>query len=210
MDLVNIADLVNFFSKFGHEFAYLAVFFTLLLCGFGLPIPEDISLVSGGVLAGLGYANEHVMFAVGMAGVLAGDGSVFLLGRIFGEKVLKLPFVAKYLTPERFSKVQERFSQYGNWVVFMARFMPGLRMPIYLTAGTSDRISFFRFLLLDAFAAAISVPIWVYLGNYGARNLDQLRTWVHQGQITVFVLLGALAIALVAFVYLRKKRSKNS
>ncbi|PJZ50156.1 DedA family protein [Leptospira saintgironsiae] len=207
MDLVNIPDLVNFFSRFGNEFSYLAIFSTLILCGFGLPIPEDISLVSGGVLAGLGYANEHVMFGVGMAGVLVGDGSVFLLGRVFGEKVLQIPFIAKFLTPERFSKVQEKFSQYGNWVVFMARFMPGLRMPIYLTAGTSDRISFFRFLFLDMFAAGISVPIWVYLGHYGAKNLDQLSHLVHQGQITVFALLGILVLGLVLYFAIKKKRS---
>ncbi len=209
MDLVNISDLVVFFSKFGHEFAYIAVFLTLLLCGFGLPVPEDISLVSGGVIAGLGYANEHVMFAVGMAGVLMGDGSVFLLGRIFGEKVLRIPFVARFLTPERFSEVQEKFSKYGNWVVFMARFMPGLRMPIYLTAGTSDRISFFRFLFMDALAALISVPIWVYLGHYGARNLDQLKSWVHQGQITIFTILGVAVLVLVAFIYKNRKRSEK-
>lgn len=210
MDLVNISSLVDFFSQFGHEFAYIAVFLTLILCGFGLPVPEDISLVSGGVIAGLGYADEHIMFGVGMAGVLFGDGSVFLLGRVFGEKVLRIPFIAKFLTPERFAKVQEKFSQYGNWVVFMARFMPGLRMPIYLTAGTSDRISFFRFLLLDFSAAVISVPIWVYLGHYGAKNLDQLGNWVHQGQITIFSLLGVGLVLLFAVVYLKKKRSEKN
>ncbi|PJZ66469.1 DedA family protein [Leptospira wolffii] len=210
MDLVNISALVDFFSQFGHEFAYIAVFLTLILCGFGLPVPEDISLVSGGVISGLGYANEHIMFAVGMAGVIIGDGSVFLLGRVFGEKVLRIPFVAKFLTPERFAQVQDKFSKYGNWVVFMARFMPGLRMPIYLTAGTSDRISFFRFLCLDSFAAVISVPIWVYLGHYGAKNLDQLKTWVHQGQVTVFSLLGLGIVILLTAVYLKKKRSEKA
>ncbi|EQA36202.1 SNARE-like domain protein [Leptospira inadai serovar Lyme str. 10] len=200
-----LAILVDFFSGFGQGFAYIAVFATLLLCGFGLPIPEDVSLVSGGVIAGLGYANEHIMFAVGMAGVLFGDGTVFLLGRIYGVRVLQIPFIARFITPERFEKVQEKFSQYGNWVVFMGRFMPGLRMPIYLTAGTSDRISFFRFLSLDFAAAAISVPIWVYLGHYGASNLDTLRHWMHQGQATVFGIVGAVLIIALATFYIKKK-----
>ncbi|TGK17517.1 DedA family protein [Leptospira fluminis] len=203
MDFLTV--LVDFFSGFGQNFAYLAVFLTLLLCGFGLPVPEDVSLVSGGVIAGLGYANEHVMFAVGMAGVLVGDGTVFLLGRIYGVRVLQIPFIARFITPERFLSVQEKFSKYGNWVVFVGRFMPGLRMPIYLTAGTSDRISFLRFLSLDFLAAAISVPIWVYLGHYGAQNLDHLRELVHQGQLTLFSILGAfLGVAIVVF-YVKKK-----
>ena len=66
MDILQV--LIDFFTGYG----YFAVFFVLLICGFGVPIPEDITLVAGGVISGLGYTNEHVMFAVGMAGGLAG------------------------------------------------------------------------------------------------------------------------------------------
>ena len=60
--------LISIFADYG----YVAVFVMLLLCGFGLPIPEDITLVAGGIIAGLGYADVHTMFAVCMAGVLIG------------------------------------------------------------------------------------------------------------------------------------------
>ena len=93
--------LIDFFTGYG----YFAVFFVLLICGFGVPIPEDITLVAGGVISGLGYTNEHVMFAVGMAGVLAGDAIMFTIGRVYGKSVLKLRFVARTLTPERFVAV---------------------------------------------------------------------------------------------------------
>ena len=52
-------------------------FFVLVICGFGVPIPEDLTLVTGGVISGLGYTNSHIMFAVGMLGVLVGDGFMF-------------------------------------------------------------------------------------------------------------------------------------
>ena len=47
--------LISFFSSYG----YWAVFLVLIACGFGVPIPEDITLVSGGVISGLGYTNVH-------------------------------------------------------------------------------------------------------------------------------------------------------
>ena len=50
--------LVEFFSQYG----YIAVFGVLILCGFGLPIPEDITLVSGGIISALGNTNQHIMF----------------------------------------------------------------------------------------------------------------------------------------------------
>ena len=56
------------------------MFFVLVICGFGVPIPEDLTLVTGGVISGLGYTNSHIMFLVGMLGVLAGDG-FYVCGR---------------------------------------------------------------------------------------------------------------------------------
>lgn len=201
MDFLNL--LVNFFSDYG----YFAVFGVLILCGFGLPVPEDISLVAGGVISALGNTNEHIMFAVGMAGVLIGDAVVFTAGLTFGEKILQNRFVARIITPDRYDTVQRQFEKYGKWVVFMARFMPGLRTPIFLTAGVSKRVSFLRFFITDFLAAFISVPVWVYLGFYGASNFDQLMTWVRQGQITIFLLLAVVIIGFVVKKYLKRRNA---
>jgi membrane protein DedA with SNARE-associated domain len=156
------------------EHDYLAVFLVLLICGMGVPIPEDITLVAGGVISGLGYSNVHVMFAVGLAGVLLGDFIMFMIGRHFGERALRWRWIAFMLTPERLAQVQEKFDRYGIRLLFIARFLPGLRSPIFIVAGWSRRVSLTKFLLLDGFAALISVPFWVYLGYYGADNRDWL------------------------------------
>ena len=63
-------------------------FFVLVICGFGVPIPEDLTLVTGGVISGLGYTNSHIMFAVGMLGVLVGDGFMFAPAEFGGKKSL--------------------------------------------------------------------------------------------------------------------------
>ena len=197
-----LALLETFFVQFG----YAAVFLVLVLCGFGIPIPEDVTLVAGGVISGLGYANVHIMFAVGMAGVLVGDGIMFLLGRYYGERILRFKPVAKLMPPKRYAQVQQKFDRYGNRVLFVARFLPGLRSPIFLTAGMTGKISFWQWLIMDGVAAFISVPIWIYLGNYGAENKDWLMQQVHRFQHGLFVVLGIGAILIIRFWC--KKRQK--
>lgn len=197
MDLLDL--LVNFFTDYG----YLAVFLILLACGFGLPIPEDITLVAGGIISGLDYANVHIMFGVCMAGVLIGDSTMFLIGRYFGVRVLRWRWVNWLLPPHRYALVQEKFDKYGNRLLFIARFLPGLRSPIFLTAGMTRRVSYLRFLALDGFAALISVPVWVYLGYFGADNHEWLLMWMHRGQTGVFVALGVAGL-LVAAYFLRR------
>lgn len=203
-------DILHFLLDLFASYGYLAVFLVLLLCGFGLPIPEDVTLVAGGIISGLGYTDVHIMFAVGMAGVLIGDGTMFTLGRVFGDRVLKFRLVSRVLTRERFEAVQEKFAKYGNWVLFVARFLPGLRSPIFLTAGMTRQIPYWRFLLLDGFAALISVPVWVYLGYFGASNIDQLMVWVHRGQYGIFAVLGVLGAVLGLVWWRRRRRAQKT
>ena len=107
--------------------------------------------------------------------------------------------------------VRSKFEQYGNRVLFVARFLPGLRAPIYMVAGITRRVSFIRFLLLDFFAAIISVPIWVYLGDLGASNLDWLHEQIKKGQSIIYILIALLAIYLVwKWRKGRKKVSKKA
>ena len=195
--------LISIFSDYG----YLAVFVMLLLCGFGLPIPEDITLVAGGIIAGLGYADVHTMFAVCMAGVLIGDGIMFTLVHHFGQRILAFAPVRRLVTPQRFAQVQEKFVKYGNWVLFIARFLPGLRSPIFIVAGMSRRISIWRFILMDGLAASISVPVWVYLGDYGAYNRQWLLDMISRGQAGIYSLLGIGALIII-IIYIRHRRAK--
>ena len=185
--------LIHFFSDYG----YFAVLFVLIICGFGVPIPEDITLVSGGVISGLGYTNVHIMLVVSLFGVLLGDSTMYWLGRIYGTKILRFRPIRRFLTLDRLRMVRSKFEQYGNRVLFVARFLPGLRAPIYMVACITRRVSFIRFLLLDFFAAIISVPIWVYLGDFGASNLDWLHEQIKKGQSIIYILIALLAIYLV-------------
>ncbi|WP_255991201.1 DedA family protein [Chitinolyticbacter albus] len=202
-------DILHYLVTIFTDYGYLAVFLVLLICGFGVPIPEDITLVAGGIISGLGYAHVHTMFAVCMAGVLVGDATMFWLGRHYGTRALKWRWVAHVLTPERYEAVQDKFARYGNRVLFVARFLPGLRSPIFLTAGMSQCVPFWRFLLLDGFAALISVPVWVYLGYFGANNHEWLLKWIKRGQAGIFAALGIGAV-LVGIWYYRRWRARRA
>ncbi|MET4569649.1 DedA family protein [Rhodanobacter soli] len=202
MDLLQ--QLITIFAENG----YVAVFIALMICGAGLPLPEDITLVAGGVIAGLGYANVHAMVALAMFGVLLGDSAIFLLGHHYGARILQWRFVARVLTPERYLKVQEKFDQYGNRMLFFARFLPGMRTTVYLTAGTTHRVSFLRFLLIDTLAALISVPFWVYLGFFGADNHEWLVKWLHRGQSSLWVLVGVLLLTVLVLWWKHRRRTR--
>jgi membrane protein DedA with SNARE-associated domain len=95
--------------------------------------------------------------------------------------------------------MQDKCHRYGNRILFVARFLPGLRAPIFITAGISRKVSLLKFLTMDGSAALISVPIWVYAGYYFAHDLDELVEWIHHSE--VFVAGVVIAIAMVWLIY---------
>ena len=194
--------LLSFFMDYG----YAAVFSILLLCGMGVPIPEDVTLVAGGVLAGLGAANVHIMVLVSYLGVMAGDSIMFGLGYFFNDRLRQSRWFAKILSPPRMVKIDSLYGRYNNRVLFMARFMPGLRAPVFVMAGMNPHISFWRFLVMDGLAALISVPVWVYIGDYGAENHDWLLKIIHEFKWAIFSLI---AVAIIYWWFYRRGKQQR-
>ncbi len=203
-----LQELVVFFSNYG----YIAVFLVLVACGFGVPIPEDITLVSGGVICGIasGTINVHVMVMISLLGVLIGDGAMFMLGRLLGPKVKKLPLLKHVFTEKIYNRMQDKCHRYGNRILFVARFLPGLRAPIFITAGISRKVSLLKFLTMDGGAALISVPIWVYAGYYFAHDLDDLVEWIHHSEVFVAVVVAALAAVWLVYYAVAKKNVRRT
>lgn len=185
-----------------HVYAKLAGL--LLLCGLGLPIPEDISLIAGGYLAHLGTVDVHKMFLVCFVAVLGGDSLAFGLGRGFGTKLLASRFTHRYFTPRRQRRVRAYFRRYGSRVVFVARFLPGLRFSIFLSAGMLH-VRPHVFLLYDSMAALLSVPFLVYTAWFFGDQIDSVIKWSKRSEYGILALVGVVAVYFAIKLYRKRK-----
>lgn len=204
--LQHLVDLLQDHSLLAGQ---LSVFGALLLCGFGLPVPEDVILVTGGVLAWIASPLEEPTLAgvvrdtgllsvvgVGLAGILAGDSVIFWAGRRLGRRVAEFRLLRHMVTPEKLQQVETRLRRQGNVVVMIARFLPGLRAPTYFTVGHS-RFAYWKFLLYDGLAAMVSAPLWVCLGFWFGDDIG--RAAAAASRFSHFLLAGVLLlVALIA------------
>jgi membrane protein DedA with SNARE-associated domain len=172
----------------------------LLLCGLGLPIPEDISLIVAGYFSWRGVLNVHTAFLVCFAAVVAGDSAAFFMGRYFGRRVLASQLAQRYFTPRRQLRVRAYFRKFGSKVVLIGRFTPGLRFTIFFTAGTLHlRPSVF--LVYDFSAAAFSVPVLVYSAWFFGGQIDHVVAFARRTEhgIIVAVVIAAAFVGLKAW-----------
>lgn len=197
--------IIELFQSLGTFEAYALILLVLLGCGFGIPIPEDVTLISAGIISASGTISLEGALIAGFLGVLAGDSFLFFLGRRFGKKVFTWPVFNKLFTPERVLIAESRIRKNGKYICFVARFMPGLRAPIYLSAGTMG-VKRKTFFLADGFAALISVPVWVVLGHWFGHNIDLvLSTAKRINSVLVIVLLAAV----IGYLIYRKIRKQT-
>ena len=187
---------------------YLAVVGILLLCGLGIPIPEDIPMVTGGYLAHTGVIDVHLMFAFAFAAVIVGDSAAFFMGRRWGRRVLASRFARRSFTPRKQLRVRAYFRKYGSKVVFVARFMPGLRFTIFFSAGTLH-LRPGTFIVYDSLAALISVPLLVYASWYFGDYIDSVIKYARRTEHGILVGVG-VAAAIVAVRLWRKAKARRS
>jgi membrane protein DedA with SNARE-associated domain len=180
----------------------------LLLCGLGLPIPEDVSLISAGYLAHLGIVNPHKVFVVCFLAVLGGDCIAFALGRLFGSRLLDSRLARRFFRPRKQIRVRAYFRKFGSKVIFIARFLPGLRFSIFLSAGTL-RVRPSVFITYDSLAALVSVPTLVYLAWGFGEHIDRVVSWARRSEYGILILF-LLAAVWIAVKMLRKRRPEKA
>jgi membrane protein DedA with SNARE-associated domain len=214
------------------HFTYIALIVILMIAGAGAPIPEDIPLIFSGYLCSEKHSpikdltrmvdtngdgikeevplNRHVpklwlMIAAGMVGVLVGDSMIFNIGRHGIESNnLVARHLRKVMHSKRREKVERHFARHGNLTVLVGRFMPGFRSIVFAFAGLS-KMSYFRFLLIDGLAAAVSVPAFILLGYACAGKITQLLSWIDRIKHLLLPPI-LLAFAIFIFLYFRRRR----
>src|SRR6185437_3132440 len=91
--------IINFLSNLYGLPAYGAIVGLLLVCGLGVPVPEDVTLIGAGILSGIGSISLPGAIAAGFLGVLVGDTFMFTLGRVYGRRAFRLPVIRRIMTP---------------------------------------------------------------------------------------------------------------
>lgn len=217
--------LVQMLGGHSLHIGYGFVFGVLVLCGFGLPMPEDVILVTGGVLAwleasrrlGIDSASFSLMLGdpallammlVGLLGIVAGDSVIFFAGRKFGVRVADFRPLRRVITPEKLEKVEKLMRRRGNVVVVIARYLPGIRAPTYFTAGHVG-LPYWEFLVFDGAAALISAPLWVCIGFYFGSNIEEAARFA--ARFGHYILLAVAVVLLgIGLRWLQNRRAAAS
>jgi membrane protein DedA with SNARE-associated domain len=117
----NEATLLAFFTQYAYEpmkvYGFIVAF--MLASSFGLPIPEEITLISAGLVAfmakhpdmfpppypGAQGVDTITLCIVAFLAVFGSDCLVYFIGKFFGARIIKMKFFQKQVAGDGFAKI---------------------------------------------------------------------------------------------------------
>jgi membrane protein DedA with SNARE-associated domain len=169
---------------------YVVVF---LLLTFGIwifPFAEEFALLAVGYLIYRGAVEWWLMVPVAALGVFLGDAVLFWLGRRYGSLGLqRLATMRRY--EREIKSASALLDRYGAAVLFCARFLPGVRFPAHVVAGTSG-MAVSAYVAICAFAIVFYMPCVVMLAYTLGEEIENASHSLHN--------LGAVSWVLVVIV----------
>lgn len=217
--------ILDFFASYAYEPFYVYTFIVLFMTAssFGLPIPEEITLVSAGLVAhmarlpeiypppfpGAEGVNLITLATVCFVAVLVSDILIYFLGRIYGRKIVQTKFFKKHISEETLEKINSFFNKYSFWACGIFRFLPGVRFPGHLSCGLTG-IPVWKFIFVDGLAALFSVPTQVVLvaiyGDVIMAKFKEFKLII----LSIFALVILVWAARKGLEYLKNKKTKES
>jgi len=196
-------------TTFMNHFPYGGIFLLLILGEIGFPFPEDATLLLSGFLTAHEVIKPLPAFSVVYSGLLMTDFLLYSAGKKYGRSIVEHKRFQKIISPDRLSKLEEKFRKWGGLVVFLGRHVWGLRAQIFLVAGVM-KMSAIKFLMADGVAAFFTIALWGGIGYLGGNSLQVLRKDVTRIEHIGVVVLVLLLFGGVIFRYFRNNRKSRT
>ncbi len=183
------------------HYAYLLIFLWVLVEQIGVPIPSIPLLLTAGTLSATHRVSHLGAVLSVLAACLIADSIWFMLGRRYGNDVLKLLCRLSFEASTCVSKTEGYFTRHGAVTLLFAKYVPGLSTVAAPIAGQTG-MAFGRFLLWDLAGSLIWGESFILAGRFFgdiAKKSAPFFQWLGHFAIFIFILmvLGFLAYRIL-------------
>ena len=137
-------------------------------------------------------------------GIWLGDLGLYALARYFGRPFLGRAWVKRRVNADRLARSEAWWKKRGLLVLLVARFVPGLRLPTYLIAGTLA-VPFLSFAAVTALMGLVWVPL-VFTLVWAAGT--QAVVWYAMAKSTL-IIAAVILLVLVGLPLLFRERIRT-
>ncbi|MEK4418685.1 MULTISPECIES: DedA family protein [Bacillus] len=195
---MELHELLSYIEQYG----YWALYFCLWLGIIGMPIPDEMIVMSGGFVSSVGILSVIPTFLLTYLGVVSGLSLGYILGKIFGTKVLDKLMKkkkAKYLITS-----QEMVRKYGHFALIISYFIPVVRHVVPYLVGMNN-MSFKRYAIYSYVTGFVWVLVYFVIGSIFGKHIEMIVVLVNQYGMYFGGII--IVISVVSYLYLNKRKT---
>lgn len=197
---------IEIYLTAANPYFYPFVFLSLYASGLGMPISADLVFLSVGYIAYQGQADYKILVPLAISAIMATDATMFWIARKFGRNLISVWPFRKVITPERLLETESSYHHYGYRMIFLARFMPGIRT-VFVFAGGLLRLNLPKFMLYDFLGGIIAIPCTIYSVKWVAGSVEMIHNQIAKTQ---WVILTGLILVVLGILIWKKSRSRQT
>src|SRR5277367_3534090 len=192
---------IDFFV--GH--AYAILFLWVLIEQFGLPVPSIPLMLTAGTLSATHRLSASSALLAVIAACLISDSTWYILGRRFGNRVLRLLCKLSMEASTCVAKTEGYFTRRGPVTLLFAKFVPGLSTVAAPIAGQTG-MPYSRFLAWDLAGSLIWGETFILAGRFFgdlAKKSGPFFAWLGHFAFLIFVLM---VLGFLAYRVLKQRK----
>ncbi|MFL1673083.1 DedA family protein [Paenibacillus thiaminolyticus] len=184
------------------QFGYAALFFALWLGIVGMPVPDEVIVMTGGAVSGMNILLPLPAFILTYLGVVSGLSVGFVIGRSIGVPILER--LRRTSRMERYLEAAEGLiRKYGSLAICLSYFLPVVRHVIPYLVGV-NRMTFKRYALYAYSAGFVWTLLFFSMGWALGSRVEAVGELLYQ-----YGLYAAALIMVAGGVYWIVKHAWN-
>lgn len=191
------------YIQFLQQYGYIGIFLFLVLGIVGLPLPDEIMMTFLGYLTSIGQLHLLLTYLSALLGSICGITISYILGIKLGYPFLKRYGNKIFITSQRLQTTQRLFHKYGNWLLFIGYFIPGVRHVTAYIAGIS-RLTYMRFALFAYFGAIFWCATFIGLGHFLGENWEMVFTIIDKYGMYCLIIVVSILIIWIGWIWCQK------
>lgn len=191
------------FIDFIKQYGYIALFFIMAIGLFFFPVPNEILLMSGGLLATTKLLDPIPTLLVIYSSILLHGTLLYIIGQVIYNHS-NIDNNKQSIWYSRAEKGRELLDQYGLKAASFSYFFPVIRHAVPFSIGMSG-VSYRLFALVGFSSSFIWLSIYFLIGFYYGRSITDWATFIQH----LIYALASMVIVVIVFQIVKRKKQRQ-
>ena len=197
-------NILKFVIELFNNYGYIVLLIALMLELIAFPLPGEALMTYCGYVIYEGKMSLTISILIATFGVGIGITLSYFIGKILGRSFFERHGHYIHMDKNRLDKISIWFEKYGNKLLVVAYFIPGVRHVTGYFSGITD-VSYKKFAVNAYIGAFIWTTTFISLGEFFGINFGR-----YHGLFKKYLLIGSLVSAvIIIIIYLYKNHKEK-